>query len=315
MGDGLFVKAYRSLIAPMVRRRTRGKADFVPRVIVPLDGGLGSQMWQYALGRGAGLRSQLAVLYDMGWYERYGRDIDNRHDRWYELDRVFPDIPVPQADPDLLRFYKLNFFYRRPKEKTFLYDEWVFTSKAPRYMAGYYMNASYIDRQGDALREEFAFRLELSDDNRFIFQRIYEEVHPVAVHIRRGDYVGSGLDVATAAYFRRAVRRMSERLQPERAFYFVFSNGMAWSKEVLGDLGEEMIFVENNGNREGAVDMYLMSRCRHFVISNSSFGWWPAWLQRNREKIVIMPDRWTPRERPEDRHAMRVDGWTPMAVD
>jgi hypothetical protein len=94
--------------------------------------------------------------------------------------------------------------------------------------------------------------------------------------------------------------------------FFVFSNEIEWSRKLLVELNEELeiIYVDNNDNDKGAADMYLMSNCSHFIISNSSFSWWPAWLStRSPEKIVIMPEKWLADETPEQRFSMKVDSW------
>ena len=72
--------------------------------------------------------------------------------------------------------------------------------------------------------------------------------------------------------------------------FFVFSNDPEWVKTRFTQ--KNMTIVEGNDENAGYVDMYLMSRCRHFIIANSSFSWWAAWLGAYAGKKVIAPDTW-----------------------
>ena len=74
------------------------------------------------------------------------------------------------------------------------------------------------------------------------------------------------------------------------AVFFLFSNDMEWTKEHLA--GPDCVPVEGGSEEKGYLDLYLMSRCRHNIIANSSFSWWGAWLNGNPEKQVIAPARW-----------------------
>jgi hypothetical protein len=314
MRHRLLVKPYKAFAAPLFRRfiKTFDK-NFVPGVVVKVDGGLGSQMWQYALGRGAEIASGLPAYYDLTWFAKSGMDINGLHKREYRLEEVFPSIRLNRASPGMLRTYSLHFdLYPRTRRD---YDEKILSSQEPRCLGGYYVNARYIDRQGDGLRDEFTFEVHLSDEDKAVLRRIEREAHPVAIHIRRGDYVGSIHDVTTPHYFRKAVEFISDRLSPERAVFFVFSNGMDWSQEVLKGIGEDFVFVRNNDNDRGEVDMFLMSRCGHFVISNSSFSWWPAWLsRRSPDKTVVAPDVWIANESSRGKGSMIVDGWLTLPM-
>lgn len=308
----LLSKPYNRFLAPMVARYIAGRRDFKPEIVVMIDGGLGSQMWQYGLGRGARLASGLPVSYDLSWYARGAKDINGVDNRSYELTSIFPGLPFQEAQETISRAYR-KYFNAYPGTR-FHYEEDILSSKSPRYLGGYYINAKYIDRQGDALRELFRFDPGFSEQNRLTHSRIVSAPYPVAVHVRRGDYVGSVHDVTTPGYFHSAIRHIADKLAPEKATFFVFSNGMEWCKETLAGLDEDFVFVEENDNDRGARDMYLMSCCSHFIISNSSFSWWAAWLGMTHDKIVVMPDKWLACEKGTDRLAMRAEGWTVLSA-
>ena len=95
---------------------------------------------------------------------------------------------------------------------------------------------------------------------------------------------------------------------PDARFY-IFSNEPKWvrvwvenlieglmredmSRREKKQFEERFVMVEANTGYTDYLDMFLMSKCRHNIISNSSFSWWSAWLNDNQEKIVVAPARW-----------------------
>ena len=310
--NSLFVKPYKKLFSPLVRRRICASEKFIPQAIVTMNGGLGSQMWQYALGRGIRVISGLPVCYDLSWYEKSGMDINRRFSRAYRLESVFPNVAIQRASRDEIRRYRL-YFDRYPGAR-FDFCEEILSSKNARYMSGSYVNAKYVDFQGGTLRDEFLFKLDLSGENARILASIQSAPLPVAVHVRRGDFVGSGHDVTTIEYFRNAIDLVTRKFSPEKPMFFVFSNDMGWVRENFHALDGDFFYADANGNDDGACDMYLMSECAHFIISNSSFGWWSAWLsRRSGDKLVVMPDRWTRREK--ERLTMMAKGWQALPAE
>lgn len=84
-------------------------------------------------------------------------------------------------------------------------------------------------------------------------------------------------------YYARAFREF-----PEEALFVVASNNIAAARKILSSIARPMVFLEDTNRFE---DMLILSRCEHLISSNSSFGWWAAWLgsQENRRCIFPMP--------------------------
>ncbi len=104
----------------------------------------------------------------------------------------------------------------------------------------------------------------------------------VAIHIRRGDYVGNDNYISLPLEYYIS----SLRLIPNRDFVFVFSDDIKWCKEHMVIMAYKLVFVEGNTDME---DLCLMSLCRNYIIANSSFSWWGAWLGEGSGSIVVHP--------------------------
>ena len=113
----------------------------------------------------------------------------------------------------------------------------------------------------------------------------------VSVHIRRGDYLMYDyFQACTPEYYRRAIEFIISRV--EKPLFFVFSDDLAWSGKFMEECGVEYRLVDHNRGKDSYKDMYLMSRCRHYIIANSSFSWWGAWLGEDEGKTVACPSEW-----------------------
>jgi len=73
------------------------------------------------------------------------------------------------------------------------------------------------------------------------------------------------------------------------ALFIVSSDNLDFAKECMPDWAEKVVFLEGE---PAYIDFYLLSLCKHNIISNSSFGWWSAWLNQNPEKKVVCPALW-----------------------
>jgi hypothetical protein len=133
--------------------------------------------------------------------------------------------------------------------------------------------------------------------------------------VRRGDYwndphVNSRFGVCPIEYYDAAIRLMKQRLS--NPIFFVFSNDLAWARDHLQP-DEPCVFVDCNNDRSAVDDLRLMTAGKHFIIANSSFSWWGAWLSTAPDKIVVAPERWYKMNLPV--HDLRPDAWIQLPND
>lgn len=282
-------------------------------IVVQLQGGLGNQMFEYAAGRALAERTGGELYLDAGGLEEDPL-------RGYALGgfRLESHFAAPEEVRRLAEFrntvfrkilWKLH-LSRRTENPAVLrervtqgLDERIFRAGRDTYLQGYWQNEGYFEDFEKVIRQCFAFRQEPQGKNAVLARRIRDSENPVAVHIRRGDYLlpkNMGYHgLCDLDYYGRAMQRMESRL--EGVEYFVFSDDPAWAESNLQS-SAPLTVVNHNDPEQGAhEDLRLMSLCRHHIIANSSFSWWGAWLGEKPGQRVIAPQRWfADPERPND---------------
>ena len=154
---------------------------------------------------------------------------------------------------------------------------------------------SKIELIEDEIRKSFVFP-EITDlKNKEALEYISEQ-NAVAIHARRGDMLGYNYAFYATGYFQRAVSYIREHTQSPVFFIFCDPKSVQWAKENAKTLGlnirkDEIHFVDWNSGTDSFRDIQLMAECKHQVITNSSFGWWGAWLNTNPDKITCSPNR------------------------
>lgn len=292
---------------------------------VSIFGGLGNQMFQFAL----------AIVLDV---EGVPTKISIRnffvynHHQGFELSKVFcvPLRPIDKFKISLLewgaplwkikavrwfmnKFIGLYTKFDNPKfieKEEFVYDSSVFFQRKSLIL-GTWQSENYILKHQYLIREVFNFKKPTDVNNSNLAKEI-SKANAVAVHIRRGDYTSeewksSHMVITSPKYYTDSIEKLRAKLN-NPVFYF-FSDDINWVKENFK--GDDFRFVCHNKHSKSYIDMYLMSLCKNFIIANSTFSWWAAWLSNHEEKIVIMPDPWlknieTPGIYPE--------AWVPTAV-
>lgn len=270
-------------------------------VTTRLFGGAGNQLFQYAAGRA--LADHVGC--DLAIDSRYVTDSRDRADCFAHFGRarLRRDTDLPPAKTEgLLRYGIWRYLGRPPRivrERGLGFDPGFFSLPRGVYLHGYWQSPRYFAPIAAQLRDDLAFTTPFDEGNAAMAARISGAEMPVALHVRRGDYVAAGpYGACPPDYYRRAVDLLANR-SAAALTCFVFSNDPDWARDNL-DLGQETVIVDLNTEATGHFDMHLQSLCTHNVIANSTFSWWAAWLNDNPAKTVIAPRRWFAEGKPDN---------------
>lgn len=271
--------------------------------IVNILGGLGNQMFQYALALALREKHPEEIIrIDTSAFNGY--PLHNG----YELKRIFNvNIPDATLKEQMTIFYPLR-NYRMwqlgrkllPKKKTVIvelndmrYNPEIRELKTSGYYLGYWQTEKYFSDIRSNILDAFSFPQVSDRVNRNLIMELCGKI-AVSIHVRRGDYlnIGNAQGICTLHYYQNAILYMLKRVRPD--VFLIFSDDIDWCRTNLSEsFGEiQTIYVDWNKGKESYRDMQLMSLCNHNIIANSSFSWWGAWLNQNPEKIVIAPARW-----------------------
>jgi len=269
------------------------------KVIVRVKGGLGNQLFCYAAARRLALVNGAELVID----DVTGFARDRQYRRKYMLDRF--SIPARKATPaerlepfERYRRGVMKWLSRRKPfaERCYLeqegldFDEHLLTLKVKGvlYLDGYWQSEGYFKDVEQIVREDLRITPPMDAANQTMAEEIRNSP-AVALHVRWFDPPGSKLshNVATD-YYQRAIALMEEKI--ESPHYFLFSdNPEAAHANLALPEGRATSISHNRGDENVYADMWLMTQCRYFIIANSTFSWWGAWLAENRAKIIIVP--------------------------
>ncbi|HYL72968.1 MAG TPA: alpha-1,2-fucosyltransferase [Bryobacteraceae bacterium] len=188
----------------------------------------------------------------------------------------------------------LPFRYRRYfRESGSQFDQRYLDLRVARsiFLEGYWQDEQYFSDIRPKLKDELTFRQRHQEQNEGLAREIRKS-ESVAVHVRRLHGVPAGCQEAQSAirslpidYYFSAFREIRERTRNPKFYLFSDSRFHLFAPAIQ----EDVIQVSNEGENAQFEDLWLMSQCRHFILANSTFSWWAAWLGRTPESIVISP--------------------------
>lgn len=272
-------------------------------IIAKLNGGLGNQMFRYALGRSLAKKNDTELKLDISEFKtytlrKYELENFNIKENFAKLDEI-----AKLANKKSTCFVErtIRKLLKAPRksssthilESRFTYDPEIKKLGDNIYLDGHWQSWRYFDDISAILRREFTLKKPPSIKNNKLAKQI-GETESVSIHIRRGDYV---TDLRTRKYhgicemeyFSRCIKYIVKRIDSPN--FFVFSDEPEWAISNL-QLDYTTTIIDHNSSECGCTDMSLMSLCKHNIIANSSFSWWAAWLNKNPNKMVLSPARW-----------------------
>ncbi len=269
------------------------------KIIPRIFGGLGNQLFCYAAARRLALVNRAELVID----DTSGFVCDHTYQRQYQLHHFSIPCRKATAAERMEPFARVRRYAKRRLSQRLLFSERSYIKQEgmdfdprllqirPRdtvYLEGYWQSEDYFTDVAEIIRDDLRIVPPTDAANTAMAAQIRNSP-AVAVHMRFFDSITeSGVNNAPAEYYPRAVTRM-ETLAPD-AHYYVFSDNpdVARTRMPLPN-GRTTYVSQNHGDASAYADLWLMTQCRHFIIANSTFSWWGAWLAQQQDKHVIAP--------------------------
>lgn len=279
-------------------------------IFIRLAGGLGNQLFQYAFARSLAYDLNKKLYIDISYFNF---DINTYHVVYglhpYNIKGIVGNYYFNGHNKsfyDELTFYDRGgpltyggFYYRNR------FSENIDKINFPAYFTGYYSNGFTSDdkrvmsekffvHNKEIIHEDLKYLLDLSDEYINIAKDI-ENHESVAIHIRRGDYTDiSNFGTCSVEYYEKAIEKIASQLKNPK--FYIFTEDHEWFNENINIKypHRHIVFKEKNdsiGRGYGQL-LKIMSLCKHFIIGNSTFSWWGAWLSEYKNKKIIAPKPW-----------------------
>jgi len=260
-------------------------------IVIGVKGGFGNQLFQYALYF-TFKRDGYDVYLDLTWYKnRPIQFILSEYflispDVYYKKRISFANVEKNIFSRVRRKFWRKNSHYI---ENQYRFNEEIFgyTSKKNIFLDGYWQSYKYFDKYQTLIRDVFFPETvrdrysQLLDEKYGTYKRI------LAIHVRRGDYRNDSVMVMQpGSFYKNALDLYRKRW--DDSIYLVFSDDIAEAQQIFRD--DRVYYVD--WTKRMIDDFYLMASCDDFIISNSTFSYWSAFLSTSEDKVVYYPKNW-----------------------
>ena len=270
-------------------------------IIAFLKGGLGNQFFQYAFGRNLARIHNTVLKLDISDFQGASRipyylSHYNIQENFASPEEIKNLIDLRQT---VISKWIYSLFHNRPKitknhivVKSPHFDPGFLKLPDNVYINGYFQSEKYFIDIANIIRNEFKVKYELGGKNKDIAEMM-KTVSSVGIGVRRGDYVtdpkaNQTHGVCSLDYYYHCIEQIN--LKVKCPHFFVFSDDIDWCRNNL-KVKYPINYIDHPQDKPYD-KLRLMSFCKHYIISNSSFDWWGAWLAPNKDKIVFAPEKW-----------------------
>lgn len=274
-------------------------------IITKLVGGLGNQMFQYAIARNLAKKNMTSLKLDIAFlldrtprrnfiFRNYDLDLLNIKEDFTYPSKIAIEKKIPLF-PRLLSALDSRIRYKIYQENSnFKYDSLVLSLKDNIYLKGYWQSEKYFKEIEHIIRKEFSFKSKLDNKSLILANKINTS-NSICLNVRRTDYVTNQdtnklLGNMNLNYFQNAYKVIIEKVI--NPYFYIFSDDIEWCRNNLKLKSQHEFIGHEYAGYKFSSYLQLMIKCKHFIIPNSTFAWWAAWLSANDNKIVIGPDKW-----------------------
>ena len=278
-------------------------------IVSRLIGGLGNQMFQYALAKKLAIKNNTEVYFDLHLLldhtstkkkqvnRNFDLDIFNFSKRFISKDESnkFNGLKTNSVTLKILiKLKKIIFPLKIIIEKNRGFDKQILNTKNNYCIVGSFQSPRYFDDIRNDILRDFIIKEEFIEKSNQS-EKIIKNKITVSVHFRRGDYLTNNYykDIfgeLPMSYYKEAYKIFNTKFP--NASYFIFSDDIKWVKNNIS-IFKNATFIENSSSKKGmATDLFQMTICDHHIISNSTIAWWGAWLNNKDNKFVVAPKMW-----------------------
>ena len=267
-------------------------------IIIKMAGGFADQLYLYRVGYSIEKLYGKKVLYDISWYNEYGKDDIGKYNRNFEILNIFEDFSFKIASENIISIAKSCYFIEGYKYENIDITDIIKYNKFI-YCDNGVWRASIKQLDFNEIFDLDKYILtKLDNDNKNIYDNIKNCKHSVACHIRRGDWIRENgkysafNNLLDEYYFIKAIEKINKQIRQKLKIYF-FSDDMDWVKEKLIPLVKDKydyLAVDINDNDKGYFDFYLISNCKYQIASEGRFCQTAHIFNKYQNKILITPN-------------------------